>query len=59
MADGIIALIRENPAVIQTEMADKLKVSAPTIKRTMKTLSDEGRIVRIGGKRYGHWQIND
>lgn len=35
LADGIIALIRENPAVIQTEMADKLKVSAPTIKRTM------------------------
>lgn len=59
LADRFIALKREKPSVIQTEMGDKLKVSAPTIKRTMKMLSDAGRIVRIGGKRYGHRQVND
>ena len=30
-----------------------------TIKRTMKILSDNERIVRKGGKRYGHWEVND
>jgi len=25
----------------------------------MSGLKDAGRIERIGGKRYGHWQINE
>ena len=50
-------LINGNPKMTQDELADATKVSVPSIKRTMKILSDNGRIVRKGGKRYGHWEI--
>ena len=43
----------------QGEIAEATKVSVPSIKRTMKILSDNGKIVRIGGKRYGHWKVNE
>ena len=57
LADSIIMLINGNPKMTQEELADATKVSVPSIKRTMKILSDNGRIVRKGGKRYGHWEI--
>ena len=59
LADSIIVLIKDNPRITQSELADATKVSVPSIKRTMKILSDNGRIVRKGGKRYGYWEIND
>ena len=59
LADKIIAILKSNPQVTQGEVADKVKVSVPTVKRTMKMLSDSGRIVRKGGKRYGYWKVNE
>ena len=58
LADSIITLIKGNPQITQSELADATKVSVPSIKRTMKILSDNGRIVRKGGKRYGYWEVN-
>jgi ATP-dependent DNA helicase RecG len=59
LADKIIAILKSNPQVTQGEVAEKVKVSVPTVKRTMKMLSDSGRIVRKGGKRYGYWKVNE
>lgn len=59
LADRILAIINDKPSITQPELAEKLKVSVPSIKRTMKILLDSGRIVRVGGKRYGHWEINE
>lgn len=59
LAERIIALLIENPSFTQDELAERTKVSIPTIKRTMKILSDNGMITRVGGKRYGHWQVNE
>lgn len=58
LADSIITLIKGNPQITQSELADATKVSVPSIKRTMKILSDNGKIVRKGGKRYGYWEVN-
>ena len=58
LADSIITLIMGNPQITQSELADATKVSVPSIKRTMKILSDNGKIVRKGGKRYGYWEVN-
>lgn len=58
LAESIIALIKENPRITQGELAESTRVSVPSIKRTMKILSDSGRIVRRDGKRYGYWEIN-
>ena len=59
LPDSIITLLRSNPQMTQGEIAEATKVSVPSIKRTMKILSDNGKIVRIGGKRYGHWKVNE
>jgi ATP-dependent DNA helicase RecG len=59
LADKVIALLISNPSFTTNELAERTKVSIPSIKRTLKILSDGGRIVRIGGKRYGHWQISE
>ena len=59
LADRIIALLKVEPSMTQGALAEKTKVSVPSIKRTMKVLSDKGRIVRKCGKRYGHWEVND
>lgn len=58
LADAIIMLIKGDPQITQRKLADAVKVSVPSIKRTMKILSDSGRIVRKGGKRYGYWKVN-
>ena len=59
MSDSIITLLNSNPQITQDEIAEATKVSVPSIKRTMKILSDNGKIVRIGGKRYGRWEVNE
>ena len=41
----------------QGEMAKAAKVSVPSIKRAVKILLESGKIVRKGGKRYGHWEV--
>ncbi len=46
LADKLIALIKSNPQLTQEELAEKTKVSVPSIKRAMKTLSDKGKIER-------------
>lgn len=59
LADRIMTLLRTHPSMTQNELAILLEISVPTVKRAMKVLSDNGRIERVGGKRYGHWQINE
>lgn len=54
---AILALLREDPSMSQAEIAGKVGKSLPTIKRAMKRLSDAGVIRRVGGKRFGTWEI--
>ena len=55
--DKIVACLTQNPAFTQEELAEATKVSVASVKRTMKKLADSGRIIRVGGKRYGHWEV--
>ena len=59
LPDSIIMLLRINPQMTQNEIAEATKVLVPSIKRTMKILTNNGKIVRKGGKRYGHWEVNE
>ena len=54
---AILVLLREEPSISQAEIADKVGKSLPTIKRAMKRLADAGVIRRVGGKRFGKWEI--
>lgn len=53
-----IALLREESSIPQAEIAEKVGKSISTVKRAMKKLSDSGAIRRVGGKRFGRWEIN-
>ncbi len=58
LADKIVALLNQNPFLTQKELAENTKISVPSVKRTMKMLSDSGKIVRKGGKRFGYWETH-
>lgn len=59
LIDKIILLLRDNPKATYDDLVTELSVSRSTIKRAMGNLVADGHIVRVGGKRYGHWDIND
>ena len=57
LAEKIIYLILEDSEIKMSEMAEKLEVTTRTIEREMKKLRESGRVIRVGGKRYGHWEV--
>ena len=54
----ILSSLRENPRITQKEIAAKIGVSRATIQRIMKSMIDEGIVVRIGTKS-GYWKIRE
>ena len=57
LAEKIIDLIFDNSEITMIEMAKMLDVTTRTIEREIKKLRESGRVIRVGGKRYGHWEI--
>lgn len=57
LAEMIIALISEKSDVTMAEMAERLGVTTRTIERPMEKLRESERVLRVGGKRYGHWEV--
>jgi predicted HTH transcriptional regulator len=55
--DIVLNIIRENPNVTQSELADNLGVSIRTAQRTLDKMIKNGKIRRIGAKRGGYWDI--
>ena len=54
---NIIREIQTQSQVRMSEIAVRYHVSKRTVERVFSKLSREGRIVRIGGKRFGHWEV--
>ena len=57
LEEKILEVLKENPKILQTEIAEKLNVSQITVKRQMKALAASGKIKRENGKRFGSWKI--
>ena len=55
----IIDLIRQNPDVTTSEMADKIGISRRSIVKITNNLQTEGVILRVGARKDGHWEIVD
>jgi predicted HTH transcriptional regulator len=53
----IINLIRENIHLTAKEMSYKLSVSLKTIQRELAILIEKGILVRVKGRKNGHWEI--
>ena len=55
----IIEMIRLNPDVTTSEMADKIGISRRSIAKITNKLQAEGMILRVGARKDGHWEIVD
>lgn len=55
----VIEIIKENPNISQDELGKLLNISRRVVQKYIKILKDAGNIERVGGKRYGHWYINE
>lgn len=57
MAFRIIEIIKDTPTISQEELAKRLGTTRRLVQMRMNILKDTGHITRVGGKRYGHWEI--
>ena len=57
LENQIIQLLIKNNRLSQKQIAAKTGRSIATVQRAMKKLSEQGKIVREGGKRFGHWKV--
>ena len=59
MAYKIIEVIRSKPDITLDQLSTETGIARRTLVRYMSALKEAGRIERVGGKRYGHWEIRD
>jgi len=55
--DEIVKVLRINPNLTAEELAAAFSVTAKTIKRDFTVLKNEGRIMRVGSDKSGHWEV--
>ena len=53
----LLCLLKGNPTMRTDELAMKLGVSLRTIKSIIAALRKDGKLERVGGKKYGHWNV--
>ena len=53
----IIEVIKENPFIMQEELAQIIGLSRKSIIQNMKKLQDNGLLKRVGADKNGHWEI--
>jgi predicted HTH transcriptional regulator len=57
IADRVLELCRQNKSITITEIAKKLELTADGINFHMKNLQEKNLLVRIGGRKIGHWEV--
>ena len=55
----IIEILKEKPDISQEALGENMGVTRRVVQKYINVLKEAGRIERVGGKRYGHWEIND
>lgn len=53
----VLRLLKENPVYTREEIAQKVGKTARTVQRALDRLKDDGKIVRIGNKVSGYWEV--
>lgn len=55
----ILENMRADKAITAAEIADILQVEQRTIERKIKFLREQGKLVRMGPRKTGYWQVKD
>ena len=53
----LLVLLKTNPSIKTEELAKELSVSLRTVKSIVAILKKEGKLERVGGKKYGRWKV--
>ena len=57
MALRIIDALRAEPSATMDTLSNTLVIPRRTLVRYMNRLQEDNKIKRVGGRRYGHWEI--
>ena len=57
LALKIIEIIRSTPDITLDQLSTKAGIARRTLARYMSILKENGRIERLGGKRFGYWVV--
>ena len=57
MALKIIEALQSEPSITMDNLSQTLGIARRTLVRHMNKLQEDNRIKRVGGRRYGHWEI--
>lgn len=55
--DKILNLIKANPTITITQLMQELSMSDSGVRKVLRKLQQEGRVVRVGANKNGHWEI--
>ena len=55
--EEILNLLDNNPRLSAVKIAEKLKLSSRQVERIIRSLREEGRLVRHGANRGGFWEV--
>jgi len=53
----IIDEIRKNSGITTKDLAEILGVSLRSVERELAEMKEQGKIVRVGSSRSGHWEV--
>lgn len=57
--EKIIRILKERPYATAGQLAEELGLTIDGVDYNIRKLKKQGRIVRIGGDKGGHWEINE
>ena len=57
MALRIMDALRAEPSATMDNLSNTLGIASRTLVRYMNRLQEDNKIKRVGGRRYGHWEI--
>jgi len=54
---AVYDLIKQNPSMPRSEIADKLKMNGSVVRKHLDALKDKGIIKRVGPDKGGYWEV--
>ena len=53
----ILNIIQATPTVIVAQLMEMLSMSDSGVRKILRKLQQEGRLLRVGANKNGHWEI--
>lgn len=57
--EKIIRILKDRPYTTAGQLAEELGLTIDGVDYNIRKLKRQGRIVRIGGDKGGHWEVNE